>query len=69
MHRILYIYKRLMFKVTYAPENYQWIVRDVLRVCGVSNIANDLIIHGMVWRNTAEGFLHCCTVERCGDDA
>ena len=46
-HRGLYIYTRLMFGVTSAPEKYQQIIRDVLRSCdGVANIADDLIIHG-----------------------
>ena len=36
-----------MFGITSAPENYQKIVKDVLRDCkGVANIADDLIVHG-----------------------
>ncbi|CAB3979614.1 Hypothetical predicted protein, partial [Paramuricea clavata] len=46
-HSGLYRYKRLMFRITSAPEMYQKIVKDVLIGCkGVANIADDLIIHG-----------------------
>ena len=46
-HRGLYQYKRLLFGITSAPENYQKIIKDVLQGCpGVANIADDLIIHG-----------------------
>ena len=36
-----------MFGIASSPENYQKIVKDILRGCnGVANIADDLIIHG-----------------------
>ena len=45
-HRGLYRYFRLMFGIASAPENYQKIVKDVLRDCkGVVNIADDVIVH------------------------
>ena len=45
--RGLFRYKRLMFGITSAPEKYQTIVKDALTGCkGVTNIADDLIIHG-----------------------
>ena len=46
-HRGLYRYRRLMFGIASAPENYQKIVKDVLRDCkGAANIADDVIVHG-----------------------
>ena len=46
-HRGLYRYRRLMFGIASAPENYQKIMKDVLRDCkGAANIANDVIVHG-----------------------
>ena len=46
-HRGLYRYRRLMFGNASAPENYQKIVKDVLRDCkGAANIADDVIVHG-----------------------
>ena len=36
-----------MFGIASAPENYQKIVKDVLRDCkGAANIADDVIVHG-----------------------
>ena len=47
IHRGLYRYRRLMFGIASAPENYQKIVKDVLRDCkGAANIADDVIVHG-----------------------
>ena len=46
-HRGLYRYRRLMFGISSAPENYQKIVKDVPRDCqGAANIADDVIVHG-----------------------
>lgn len=46
-HRGLYRYRRLMFGVTSAPEEYQQVVADVLHVSErVANMADDLIVHG-----------------------
>jgi hypothetical protein len=46
-HRGLYRYKRLMFGITSAPEQYQKVIRDSLQGCvGVANIADDLIVYG-----------------------
>ena len=46
-HRGLYRYKRLMFEVTSAPEKYHQVVQDVFRgIEGVTNITDDLIVHG-----------------------
>ena len=46
-HHGLYRYTQLTFGITSVPEKYQQIIRDVLRGCeGVTNIADDLIIHG-----------------------
>ena len=45
-HRGIFQYKHLMFGVSSAPEQYQCIIRDVLRSCeGVVNIADDIIVH------------------------
>ena len=46
-HRGLYRYKRLMFRITSAPEKYQKIISDVIQGCdGVANITDDLIVYG-----------------------
>ena len=46
-HQGLYRYKRLLFGVTSAPEKYQQLIKDVLSSCaGVTNIVDDIIIHG-----------------------
>ena len=46
-HRGLYRYRRLIFGIASAPENYQKIVKVVLRDCkGAANIADDMIVHG-----------------------
>ena len=45
-HKGLYRYKRLMFGISSAPEEYQQIVQQVLQGCpGVHNISDDIIIH------------------------
>ena len=36
-----------MFGIASAPENYQKIVKDVLRECkGAANIEDDVVVHG-----------------------
>ena len=46
-HKGLYRYKRLSFGVNAAPEMFQNAVGQVLKSCeGVSNIADDIIVHG-----------------------
>ncbi|KAI8516325.1 hypothetical protein Bbelb_049060 [Branchiostoma belcheri] len=57
--RGLYRYKRLMFGISSAPEKYQQLVKEVLRVCeGVANIADDVIIHGRGNREHDERLHH-----------
>ena len=59
-HRGLYRYASLMFGVTSAPEKCQQIIRDVLRGCeGVTNIADDLVVHGNGVEQHVRGFLLC----------
>ena len=48
----LYRYKRMMFSITSAPEQYQNIIAQVIKGCeGALNIADDLIVYG---RNETE---------------
>ena len=47
-HRGLFRYKRLMFGINSAPEQYQKIIGDLLQGCqGVTNIADDIIVFGV----------------------
>ena len=46
-HQGLYRYHMLMFGIASAPENYQKIVKDVLRNCkGAADIADNVIVQG-----------------------
>ncbi|XP_021343899.1 uncharacterized protein K02A2.6-like [Mizuhopecten yessoensis] len=46
-HKGLYRYKRLMFGITSAPEQYQHIVAQVFHdIEGVQNISDDIVVHG-----------------------
>ena len=46
-HEGLYRYKRLMFGISSAPEQYQKVLTQVLQGCGgVRNIFDDIIVHG-----------------------
>ena len=46
-HVGLFRCRRLSFGITSSPEKYKKIVQDILQGCsGVTNIADDLIIHG-----------------------
>ena len=43
----LFRYKRMMFGLSSAPEQYQHIIRQVLSDCeGCASIADDLVVHG-----------------------
>lgn len=43
----LYRYKRLSFGINSAPEKYQNIIRQTIAdISGVTNIADDIIVHG-----------------------
>ena len=45
-HSGFFPYMRLMFGVTSAPEQYQRIIRDILKSCeGVVNITGDIVVH------------------------
>ena len=36
-----------MFGLSSAPEKYQKVIRDALKICvGVANIADDIIVYG-----------------------
>ena len=49
-HKCLYRYKRLMFGISCAPEMFQRIIQQVLQGCdGVSNIFDDIIVHGVTF--------------------
>ena len=46
-HKGLYRYKRLMFRVSSAPEKYQQVIQQTLQdIEGVHNISDDIIVHG-----------------------
>lgn len=46
-HKGLYRYKRLMFGISSAPEQYQHIISQVFHDCeGVQNISDDIVVHG-----------------------
>lgn len=46
-HDGLFRYKRLLFGINFAPEEFQPIVRQVLAdIDGAQNIADDLAVHG-----------------------
>ena len=46
-HRGLYRYKRLIFRISSAPEVYLHVIQQSLQGCeSVANISDDIIIHG-----------------------
>jgi hypothetical protein len=46
-HTGLYWYKRVMFRVSAAPEIYQHVIQQSLQVCPrVQNISDDIIVFG-----------------------
>ena len=45
--RRLFCYKRLIFRISSAPEPYQHIIQQVLQGCkGAHNIEDDIVVHG-----------------------